>query len=304
MVGTFLESLGTRLADRWAAVAAPALLFWALGAAAYAHANGGSAAWDDARDWFAGQDGAVQLVVVAGALAAVMLSAAIVQWLTLPATHALAGHWPLLAWLQWQANGQRRRRIERDEERWDELMERLSRERPTPALMSELLRLEARLRRVPADLAERKPTRLGDALRASETRPKAKYGLDVVVCLPRIWLLLPDTARQELGEARSRLDAAITVWLWALFSIVLTVWVWWALPIALAVLAAVYAGWILRAAQAYGDLLEATFDVHRALLYDGVGWPRPASLEDERATGEALSVYLYRGTMLQPVATL
>jgi hypothetical protein len=245
----------------------------------------------------------VQLVVIAGALAAVMLSAAIVQWLTLPATHALAGHWPLLGWLQWQTNAQRRRRIERDEDRWNGLMERMSREPRTPALTSELLRLEARLRRVPADPAHRKPTRLGDALRASETRPNARYGLDVVVCLPRIWLLLPDTARQELGEGRSRLDGAIAVWLWALFATALTVWVWWALPIALAILTAVYAGWILRSAQAYGDLLEATFDVHRALLYDGVGWPRPASLADERATGEALSVYLYRGTILEPVAT-
>ena len=302
MIGTFLESLGTRLAERWVAVAAPALLFWAFAAAAYAHANGGSAAWDDARDWLAGQDGAVQLVVIAGALATVMVSAAIVQWLTLPATHALAGQWPLLSWVQWRANARRRRRIERDEERWDGLMQRLFREPRTPALTSELLRVEARLRRVSADGADRMPTRLGDALRASETRPKSKYGLDVVVCLPRIWLLLPDTARHELGEGRSRLDAAIAVWLWALLSIALSVWVWWALPIALAVLTAVYTGWILRAAQAYGDLLEATFDVHRALLYDGVGWPRPASLEDERATGEALSVYLYRGTMLQPAA--
>ena len=301
MIGKFLESLGTRLAERWAAVTAPALLFWALAALTYANAHGGSSAWHDARDWFAQQDGAVQVVVIGGALAGVMLSATLVQWMTVPAIRALEGYWPFLAPLQRVINTRRRRRIENDEKRWQQLMSDVHDGNPSPEARRELMNVEARLSRVPPDPRERMPTRLGDVLRAGETWPRAKYGLDAAVCLPRIWLLLPETTRSELGMARARLDAAVAVWSWALLSLALTIWAWWAAPIAIVVLIGVYGSWILRAAQAYGALLEATFDVHRALLYEAVPWPRPASPGEERASGEALSVYLYRGTVLQPV---
>ena len=227
MIGEFLESLGTRLAERWAAVTAPALLFWALAALTYANAHGGSSAWHDARDWFAQQDGAVQVVVIGGALAGVMLSATLVQWMTVPAIRALEGYWPFLAPLQRVINTRRRRRIENDEKRWQQLMSDVHDGNPSPEARRELMNVEARLSRVPPDPRERMPTRLGDVLRAGETWPRAKYGLDAAVCLPRIWLLLPETTRSELGMARARLDAAVAVWSWALLSLALTIWAWW-----------------------------------------------------------------------------
>ena len=79
---------------------------------------------------------------------------------------------------------------------------------------------------------------------------------------PRLWLLLPDSTRKELQEARAALNTAVRNCLWSLLFLVWTPLAWWipllALPVA----------WIsyrmsLNTAAVYVDLLEATFDVHR-----------------------------------------
>jgi len=44
----------------------------------------------------------------------------------------------------------------------------------------------------PAESDRHMPTKLGNILRAAELRSKDKYGLDAVICWPRLWLLLPD----------------------------------------------------------------------------------------------------------------
>ena len=92
----------------------------------------------------------------------------------------------------------------------------------------------------------------------------------------------------------------MAVWLWGLLLIAWTPWAWWAPAVALAVTLAVYGTWVLGAAEVYADLLEATFDVHRAALYEALDWPRPASPDEERAVGEALTAYLWRGTVPTP----
>lgn len=58
------------------------------------------------------------------------------------------------------------------------------------------------------------PTKLGNILRAAESRPYDKYGLDAVICWSRLWLLLPDGVKKELQEARSNLNTAARFWLW------------------------------------------------------------------------------------------
>ncbi len=57
------------------------------------------------------------------------------------------------------------------------------------------------------------------------------------------------------------------------------------------------AWWLsLRAAAGFAALAEATFDVQRWLLYDHIGWPRPADSQREPERGRLLSEFLARGT--------
>jgi len=154
--------------------------------------------------------------------------------------------------------------------------------------------LDVALRRIPAEPESRLPTKLGNTLRAAESWPRDKYGLDTVVIWPRMWLVLSDDAREEITNARQQLDQSITVWVWGLL---LSVWValtWWALLAAVVVLAFAY--WrAITAAEIYGDLVEAAFDLQRHELYSQLRFPAPTTSDKEVEVGEALTRYLWRG---------
>jgi hypothetical protein len=146
----------------------------------------------------------------------------------------------------------------------------------------------------PAQTEKLMPTRLGNLLRAAEMRPLNKYELDAVICWPRLWLVLPDSVKKELQEARAELNTAARVWLWSLLFLIWTVWAWWAAPVGL--LSALFAyRWALDAAATYCDLLESAFDLHRTDLYKALRWPIPANPVEERELGRQLTVYLRRG---------
>jgi hypothetical protein len=51
----------------------------------------------------------------------------------------------------------------------------------------------------------------------------------------------------------------------------------------------------LRAGGAYGELLRAAYDLHRFALYEQLRWQPPTAAADEKALGERLTVYLFRG---------
>ncbi|WP_381801666.1 hypothetical protein [Streptomyces niveus] len=53
--------------------------------------------------------------------------------------------------------------------------------------------------------------------------------------------------------------------------------------------------WVPDRAETYADLLEATIDVHRGLLYQALRWPTPTDPDDERRQGRKLTMYLARG---------
>jgi hypothetical protein len=52
---------------------------------------------------------------------------------------------------------------------------------------------------------------------------------------------------------------------------------------------------MLSAAQVYGDLVEATFDLHRGKLYQALRWRSPVSPEEEIPDGRAVTTYLWTG---------
>ena len=121
------------------------------------------------------------------------------------------------------------------------------------------------------------PTRLGDILRAAEYRPYFKYGLDAVICWYALWLLLPDSVKTELVQARTVLDNAARGWLWGALFLVWTPWSWWAIPVGVLIPALTYYVGILGAASLFGELMVTAYDLYRFKLYDSLHLPRPTS---------------------------
>jgi len=307
VLGDFWAGLGGKLADRWlAALFSPAFAFWAGGLAAWFYGHGwpvvSRLGWLGAlRKWTADVRGlpvVVQVLLVLIPLIVITLSGLLLQRLSRPALRVLEGYWPPA--LNGIRDWSRRRISDRADGHAKRLRELLG--RPTSQLSAaEVAELGRRLngyRWTPPADAQRTPTRLGNALRTSELRPGARYGLDAVTCWPRLWLLMTDTSRQEVTAARSALDLSVQVWLCGLAFLAFTGWAWWAPVLGLAVAFATYYTRMLAAARTYGELVESCYDIHRGLLYDALRWPRPANPQEEYAAGRRISAYLSAGSRL------
>ena len=294
------SGVGENLADRWLAVIfTPAFFFWASGVAAWAsgHDNG----WRRLGHVLGRLSGVEQAALLIGAFLIVSASGVVVRMLALPVIRVLEGYWPP----GFRAAGRglvniQTCLVQRREGRHQELSPKVNDGTATAAEVSEFIRIDNWLRRIPTEervgvAVRRMPTRLGNVVRAAEVWPLAKYGLDAVRCWSRLWLVLPDDARDDITTARTGLDVAATVWLWGLLSVIWTVWVWWAPIAAVGIMLAAYAA-MIATAKVYGDLVEAAFDVYRWRLYEALKWPMPKTPADERGIGAALTEYVWRGS--------
>ncbi|SNQ50820.1 conserved membrane hypothetical protein [Frankia canadensis] len=172
----------------------------------------------------------------------------------------LLGRWPgLLRPLATRATGRRRRAWER----CDEAYEQARAAGEGAERLGELAAVRNRIGLV----APRRPTRTGDRLLAAATRVYLQYALDLGVAWPRLWLLLPESTRTPLTEARQHLDEATVAGGWAVLYTALGV-VWW--PSTLVGIATGIAAWRRcgMTAAAYAELVEAAVDVHHAELLD------------------------------------
>lgn len=304
MLTAFWSKVGSKLADRWLSRAVGALLFWGMGV--------GGVAWRIGIDSFTahmsstvlGHPVAVQGAILIAALVLVGGSAVVVAHMTAPVTRLLEGYgWPF--WLRWVRVARTAKRVRRAEEAFQLAL--ATQESPALAgarrrrAAERVARLDLWLRNFPAESDLRSPVRimptgLGNTLRAAETRPADKYGLDAVICWPRLWLSMPETARKELTAARAALDGAIAAWCWGMLFVLWTPWQPLALPTGLGFAWLAYRLWAVPRARAFGDLVEAAFDVHRESLYDVLRWPKPANPAAERVAGEELTAYLWRGS--------
>lgn len=151
---------------------------------------------------------------------------------------------------------------------------------------------------IPDDPTQRMPTRLGNLLRSVELRPYKKYGLNSVICWPRLWPLLPDKMKNELTIARENLDIAVHIWMWNLLFIIWGIFTVWAIIIGI-ILTLLSYRLLLNAAEIYGQLVESSFDLYRFSLYEALHWPSPSSPDKEYENGCQLSDYLYKGVYPQ-----
>jgi hypothetical protein len=232
----------------------------------------------------------VGLLFVAVAVAALLL-----QPLQVGLVRLLEGYWPawaapLTAW------GRRRQR-----DRFDALTTAAA-PRPQPPSPDELIAMgaaEAQLRRAfPPDPSVLLPTRLGNVLRAAESRAGEPYGLDAVVAWPRLYPLLPEPVRAIVDDQRDGLDlaarfCAVFAAAAAVSAGLLVASGWWLLvPAAWVTLAFLSYRGAITAAVAYGEGIRAAIDLHRFDLLTALHLPLPATLEQERAINEQLSLFL------------
>lgn len=112
------------------------------------------------------------------------------------------------------------------------------------------------------------------------------------------------TPKKELAEARAELNNAALTWLWSILFTLWGLWAIWGEPRALlATLFGLVAAWFsyrwaLSAAITYSDLIEATFDLYRHLLYEALRWKLPEDPDEERRVGRQLNEYLWRGEVV------
>jgi hypothetical protein len=252
--------------------------------------------WDAAVVEFQKLQEPLPLVLGILVLLTVAASGFVVQQFDFTVLRLLEGYWP--GWLNplagWLVKGQRRRF-----KRIDQQLQTLNRQglaTLTPQEREAYIQADLDLGEFP-ELGRLLPTRLGNILRAAEDHCAAKYGLDAIICWPRLWLLLPETTKTELSQARQHLNGTVRIWVWGMLFLI---WaplfrVWWPLPLGLGT-AWLAHRWLIQAARVYGDLIEAAFDLYRLQLYQAVRWPLPSTPAEERVLGQALTDYLWHGS--------
>jgi hypothetical protein len=291
-LGSFLEDLGGKLTERWAAnLVTPAFLFWLGGAAAWVYRHG----WDPRLRRVVDPSQVGSFSLIAGGLVVLLVSATLAQRCAPAVIRFLEGYWPRsLSSLRSALVHLHEGKQALQEERFQVLAAQVEGGRISPRLREEYVRLDSLLRRIPDVPGERMPTRLGNILRSAENTSSDKYGLDSIKCWPRLWLLLPEGVKADISESRSGLNAGAVAWLWSVLFIVWTVWAWWAL-VAGVICAIVSYAWMVNAAQTYGDLIESVYDVYRGELYKALRCRLPAILTDEKRSGRALTEHLWLG---------
>ncbi|MFE2283338.1 hypothetical protein ACFXDJ_04095 [Streptomyces sp. NPDC059443] len=303
MLNDLWKGMSGKLSERWlTALFSPACLFWLAGLACWVRSEGGGTVrahgWRAAAKMWTTELAALpalaQAMAAVGVLLLLTLSGLLLRFLSRPIVRCLEGYWAFPAPRRWL-----RERLGRRAER-DIAQLRPLAARAVDSLDAEVLaqraRLIRRVRAVPLDPRRRMPTRLGNVLRASEDRVRAHYGLDPVICWPRLWLLLPDTVKEEVLAAHRSLLVVIHVGAVWVACTVWSVWSLWAIPISLLAATVTYYGFLLAAAAAHAELVESCFDLYRQQLYTSLRWPLPRDPLTEYEAGRHLTAYLATGS--------
>jgi hypothetical protein len=298
MLGTLFDKVTSLFDSRFTlALLLPTFAFVA-GTAALATTMIG---WHQTVTWWSGLDAVRQVALGVAVAAAVVVLAVIIGTQVVAMTRLLEGYWrwawadATLGRLARRCEGKRRTRLAKDTSGLGYLRSYLAfPPEPSPVM----------------------PTRLGNALRSAESYPgdEERWGLDAVFWWPRLYLILPDSARAQVDDARASLDQLVVLTvLSALFGVVAI-----ALSVAglnLAVGLGCAAGALLlsrgsylaavTSATVFGDLVRSCYDLFRGDLLTRLGWQMPPTLKRERQLWVTLGQQLYqRGTTQQGDALL
>ena len=292
----FWDAFGGKVAESWLVqLVSPPALYLVVGFGAWVSSSGWGHSGRRLADWFHGLSGPEQGLIAVGGLVAFTTTTAVVSALVPTVLRLLEGYWPPIARpITWMSLRYRKWRTEGPQKRLRELAAFRAQRALSPDEANEFVSLDLKLRRFPPNESEHLPTRLGNTLRAAELRPRNKYGLDTTIVWPHLWLVLPGSTKDEIGDARDRLDQAIAGFIWGTLLVAWEAISWW--PAILAVCVCWFFYFRARiAAELYGDLVDAAFDLEHDELYRKMRIPLPASTGSEKAAGDALTQYLWRG---------
>ncbi len=299
MLTKFWESAGEGLSTRWLDLLfGPAFLFWGGGIVIIVLQVGFYDVWN----WITTRDIATQSAIVIVLLLVISLSGALMRHSRFYFLRLFEGYWVwpfnyfglIFTNINWW-------QIKKDRQRWNILISKKEKEILTLPERRELSKLEINGHYTPVDINDCMPTSFGNILRAAETTPKYKYGLDAVICWPRLWLLLSKELQETLIDTRQRLELLVELFVWGLFFATWVVWWRWAILISIIWMVVAY---ILanQSAMAYSDLIDATFDTQRFILYESVHWPLPQKTgKHEIILGEQLTAFFWRGYSEKPI---
>lgn len=294
LLTAFWTGIGNKLADRLAAVSIPALVFWSGGLLAWA-SSGRSGQVHMWGRWLARQNGPIQVAVLVAIITGIGVSGVLVSRLSVPAMRLLAGDWPAMTRRVRDRLVKRvATRREKLKERFDEIEKLPKQRKESPELMLEHVKVDRKLHWLPSDGVFR-PTSVGNILLSAANRPRYKYGLNAEVVWPRLWLLLPDTARAELEASRRSLDLATSACVWGVLFLAFTPLAWWAAVVGAGAAALSCRFWLRSRAEVFADLLDSVFDLYRARLYTELRRTLPTNAAEEVKAGELLTSYLWRG---------
>ncbi|GAA4041790.1 hypothetical protein [Streptomyces shaanxiensis] len=309
MFGTLLESVGKDTTSKWLTlIRAPAVVFWVIGAFTWwlAHPD------VDVRAWLRREDAVTLLALLVVAAALLIGTSVLMDQLARPLLRLLEGYWPPWLWLRPFRIRLIARAIDRQRE-WYGEWRRLDDSRPaataasgpTPTPSKEVAAsaisdhrqvvLDQLVHEFPADEVSTMPTRVGNILRSSETYPKERYGLDAVIVWPALWLVLPETTRDALGVCRRSLDQSVSVVVALAATLVWLPWSWLVLIPAVLGPPVVHQVFVIPRAQAFAQVVRASFDIHRLAVYTSLRFPTPTDPDAEPTAGAHLTSYLWRG---------
>jgi hypothetical protein len=157
------------------------------------------------------------------------------------------------------------------------------------------------------------PTRLGNIIKAAELYPgdKGRYGMDAVFFWPRLYQVIPDSARTSLDSARTSMTLMLNICTLALVlsaaafvalaaAIVRPADAWWAAAGGGAAVAWLAYRSALGPARVYCDLVRSMHDLYRGDLLAKLGFALPATLAAEQELWQNLGEQMYRRLATSP----
>ena len=138
--------------------------------------------------------------------------------------------------------------------------------RPDPAVRHRIAHARARI----ATEQPERPTWSGDRIQAVAVRLDRDYHLDLAALWPPLWLILPDTVRDQIINARTALSRATTLGAWSILYSVLTIW-WWPAALLAVIIAATARRRTRAATETYATLLETSARLYSTTLATQLG---------------------------------